>query len=371
MLIAVITIFFFFLYAVLILYFNIQWRRIKIQSDDTSNGSIKFSILIPARNEEKNIGLLLDSLLSQTYPRENFEIIVIDDDSEDHTVSVVNKYKEIKLIRLEKAIRNSYKKKAIETGVAAATGDYIVTTDADCTTGPKWLAQIAGKIEETNAVFVAAPVLINANGSAVQVFQAMDFMVLQGITAVGISKGSLSMCNGANMCYSKDAFMEVNGFEGIDQVASGDDMLLLHKIKRKYPDGVQYVKSENAIVKTAPVESWKSFFNQRIRWASKATYYDDKKIFFVLLIVYLFNLMFPLLIVAGVLNNFYWWLFGILLVAKTLVELPFFISLCKFFETNHFVRYFILFQPLHIGYTLVAGLLGQFGKYEWKGRMVK
>ena len=72
----------------------------------------------------------------------------------------------------------------------------------------------------------------------------MDFMVLQGITGAVVYKNNLSMCNGANLAYEKKAFYEVNGFAGIDHIASGDDMLLMHKIWKKYPDRVHYLKSK-------------------------------------------------------------------------------------------------------------------------------
>jgi cellulose synthase/poly-beta-1,6-N-acetylglucosamine synthase-like glycosyltransferase len=318
-----------------------------------------------------NIGRLLDSLLLQSYPRELVEIIVVNDNSEDGTVSVVNRYKEVKLLHMDNAIRNSYKKRGIEIGIGSATGDFIVTTDADCFAGPEWLAEIAAKIEETDAVFIAAPVLINESGSVVERFQAMDFMVLQGVTAVGVSRKTLSMCNGANMAYKRDVFYEVNGFQGIDNLASGDDMLLLHKIRTRYPDRISYIKSQAAIIQTNPVENWKGFFNQRIRWASKAAYYDDKKITATLIIVYIFNLLFPILLVTGFVDPMYWIIFASLLILKTLVELPFFISLSKFYKKKKLISSFILYQPLHICYTIAAGFLGQIGRYEWKGRKVK
>ena len=130
---------------------------------------------------------------------------------------------------------NSYKKKAIETGIAAASGELIVTTDADCIPPPDWLQTIVAFKEKTNAVFIAAPVVFNCNSSIVQVFQAMDFMVLQGITGASVYKKMHSMCNGANLAYERKVFYEVNGFAGIDHIASGDDMLLMHKIAKKYP----------------------------------------------------------------------------------------------------------------------------------------
>ena len=330
----------------------------------------KISVIIPARNEESNIGFLLTALQQQTYSKELFEVIVIDDHSEDRTAAIVKQFSNAKLLQLADDNINSYKKKAIETGIAAATGELIVTTDADCWPPENWLQTIAAFKEEKQAVFIAAPVVINCNSSLVQIFQAVDFMVLQGITGAGVYTKKLSLCNGANMAYEKKAFFEVGGFTGVDHIASGDDMLLMHKIWKKYPDKVHYLRSKEAIVSTQPVTTWKAFFNQRIRWASKAKQYDDKRILPVLILVYLFNLSFIVLLIGGFWNHSYWlaaWLFWLL---KTIIELPFFKSLAGFFNKQWAVKWFVFFQPLHIFYTLLSGLFGQFGKYEWKGRKV-
>lgn len=179
------------------------------------------------------------------------------------------------------------------------------------------------------------------------------------------------MCNGANLAYEKKAFEAVNGFSGIDTIASGDDMLLMHKIATRYPDQVYYLKSKDAIVATEPMKTWKAFFNQRIRWASKAKNYDDKRITAVLLLVYLFNLSFLVLLVAGFWCYYYWLYFAGIWIAKTIIEWPFVSYVAGFFDKKPLMKYFFFFQPLHIFYTIFSGLLGQFGRYEWKGRKVK
>ena len=179
------------------------------------------------------------------------------------------------------------------------------------------------------------------------------------------------MCNGANLAYDRKVFYEVNGFAGVDHIASGDDMLLMHKIWKQYPDKVHYLKSKTAIVSTRPMQTWKAFFNQRIRWASKAVIYDDKRILAVLLLVYLFNLSFLVLLIAGCWHSNYWIFLIGMWVAKTIVEFPFFISVSGFFDKQWAKKFFFFFQPLHIIYTIISGLFGQFGKYEWKGRKVR
>ena len=361
----------FITYAFLIIYFWQAWISIPEYKMASSVPSTRISIIIPARNEEENIAALLNSIKEQSYPTELLEVIVIDDNSTDNTATIVKQFPFVNLISLEETAINSYKKKAIEIGITAASGDLIVTTDADCVVQPNWLTTIENLYKQTSAIFIVAPVVISSKTSLAQLFQEMDFMVLQGITGASVHRQMLSMCNGANLAYEKKAFHSVNGFTGIDHIASGDDMLLMYKVSKQYEGRVQYLKSKEVIVSTQPVETWPAFFNQRIRWASKADKYDDKRIFWVLLIVYLFNLSFLFLLIAGFWNSFYWWAFLVLLVAKIIIELPFIISITSFFNKMNLLKYFIFFQPMHILYTIVAGWLGKFGSYEWKGRKVK
>lgn len=366
-----IVILLFTLYSGLIIYYWLAWRAIPVYVPAMASPQTKISVIIPARNEEDNIGQLLKALQEQTYPASLFEIIVVDDHSSDGTTRIVQQFPSVRLLQLKEDNINSYKKKAIGTGIADATGELIVTTDADCLPSPNWLKTIAAFKEEKQSIFIAAPVVISCNSSVVQIFQAMDFMTLQGITGAAVYKKKMSMCNGANLAYERKAFNEVNGFAGVDHIASGDDMLLMHKIGKQYPDAVHYLKSKDAVVSTLPVKTWAAFFNQRIRWASKAKSYDDKRIFAVLLLVYLFNLSFLGLAVAGFFCLHYWIYLAGLWVVKTIVELPFIISLAGFFNKRWLIKSFFFFQPLHIIYTIISGLFGQFGRYEWKGRKVK
>ncbi|MEO7394834.1 MAG: glycosyltransferase [Chitinophagaceae bacterium] len=371
MILIVICILLFILYSLLIIYYWQSWKAIPDFTITDPTVSTKISVIIPARNEESNIGKLLEALQNQTYSSGLFEVIVVDDHSTDKTAVVVSQFPFVKVIELKEENINSYKKKAIETGIAMATGELIVTTDADCIPPKEWLQIIASFRKGKNAVFIAAPVVLDCNSSVVEMFQSLDFMILQGITGASVYKNSHSMCNGANLAYDRKVFFEVNGFAGVDHIASGDDMLLMYKVWKLYPDKVHYLKSKNAIVSTRPMQTWKAFFNQRIRWASKAKKYDDKRIIAVLLLVYIFNFSFLVLLVAGWWHIYYWIALMVILVLKTIIELSFFMSLSQFFNKNWAPKFFPLFQPLHIMYTIISGLFGQFGKYEWKGRKVK
>jgi cellulose synthase/poly-beta-1,6-N-acetylglucosamine synthase-like glycosyltransferase len=341
--------------------------------------NIKFSVIIPARNEEQIIKACLTSVLSQAYDASLFEVIVIDDHSTDNTAAIVmemqKQYDNLKLIQLEKLLRgkqlNSYKKKAIEYAVTQASGAWIVTTDADCFVSSNWLQNFSAFININNPVFVAAPVKYQNTGSFVSIFQCLDFMSLQGITAASVHHGFHSMGNGANLAYSKKVFEEVGGFTGIDNIASGDDMLLMHKIYKKYPRQVSFLLSKDAVVETLPMHTWRDFFNQRIRWASKADKFDDKRIFWVLVFVYVFNVSFLALPVIAIWypTVILYWL--VMLIGKTIIELRFVYPVSKFFNQKELMFWFPVMQPVHILYTVAAGWLGKFGKYSWKGRTVK
>jgi len=358
-------------YSILIIYYWLCWISVPAYIPKQKTHSTKISVIIPARNEEENIGHLLQALQEQTYPSNLFETIVINDHSDDNTVEVVKQFKGIILSELDSDPVNSYKKKAIEQGINTASGKLIITTDADCIPPPTWIETIVSFYEDKKSAFIAALVIFQHDSSLIQIFQALDFLVLQGITGASVYKKIHSMCNGANLAYQKEVFEQVKGFEGVDNIASGDDMLLMHKIRKKFPEDVHYLKSKQAIVLTQPMKTWREFFNQRIRWASKATFYDDKKIFWVLLLVYLFNFSFLVLLIAGIWNLKFLVFFLLLWVAKTIIELPFVYSVAKYFNQQSLLKYFFFFQPLHIAYTIIAGWLGQFRKYEWKGRRVR
>ena len=362
-------------YSVLLLLYRYWWSKsATLTVPDSFIATTSFTILIPARNEERNIANCLQSIQQLNYPKELIEVIVIDDFSADRTTGIVKQFAGVHVIELKGLLKekiNSYKKKAIETGIEKARGNYIVTTDADCIVPANWLRNFAYIIEQKPTVFIAAPVAMKEESSLIKLFQSLDFLSLQGITAASVGAGFHSMCNGANLCYSREAFYKVGGFKDVDHIASGDDMLLMHKLYKQYPNEVHYCKATGSIVLTNPVETVAEFFRQRIRWASKADKYDDKRIFWVLLLVYLINVWFVVLFIAVCFNNSLWILLVTSLLFKTAIELVFLVPVARFFQKEKLLLWFPFAQPFHIIYTVIAGWLGKFGSYEWKGRMVK
>jgi cellulose synthase/poly-beta-1,6-N-acetylglucosamine synthase-like glycosyltransferase len=329
------------------------------------------SVLVPARNEAANIGVLLTALRAQQYPASRTEIIVIDDHSEDRTAAIVQAFSEVTLLRLQEDGIIAYKKKALEKGVAVASGELVLCTDADCIPGPHWVEQLVAGYQKSRAAFIAAPVLLQYRENWLGYLQALDFMVLQGITGAGLRSGHLLMANGANLAYPKMIFNKVNGYAGTDHIASGDDFFLLHKIADHYPERIVYLKSKQAIVTTAAQETWSGFLQQRIRWASKSTHYKKGRLQAVLSLVWCYNVVLLLLALGGLLDSRSLFIFIGGWLIKTLLEWSFVSEVAGFFDRKALLKKFFWLQPLHIVYTVVAGALGLKGNYRWKGRTVR
>jgi len=366
-------------YVTLMLLYHRGWA---MQPSFTSNGSLepktKVSIIVPARNEELNIATCVRSALQQNYPPHLLEVIVVDDHSDDNTAAVVNTFNDerVKCIRLAEHIVQddkivAFKKLGLSIGIAQSKGELIITTDADCFAGPDWIKDIVALYEQQHPVMIVAPVDFTADGSVVQTFQSIDFMSMQGITAAAHKLNMGNMSNGANLAFSREAYNAVDGYKGIDHLASGDDYLLMMKLKQKFPARIAYLKSQDAIVHTAPQPDWAGFLQQRIRWASKSGKYDDKTLTSVLLLVYIFNFSFLVLLIAGFANSRYWLLALAMVLIKTIAELVYLFPVARFFNKQRQLRYYLFLQPLHIVYIIAAGFLGFFGVYRWKGRKVK
>lgn len=344
------------------------------------NPKTKVTVLIPARNEAENISKCLNSIIHQDYPKELFEIVVLDDFSTDETVEIVTEIsKELRNVRCLKLAdfftekeTQSFKKKAIEVGIQNSKGDLIVTTDADCIVPEKWLKYLVSFYEKRQVKFIAAPVNFYQEPSLFERFQSLDFLGMMCVTGAGIQLRLGNMCNGANLAYEKSAFYEVDGFEGINQIASGDDMLLMQKIAERHPDKIGFLKNKNATVYTRAKPNLKSFLSQRIRWASKSTHYKEWRVTFILGMVFLFCLNILLsLILISVLGLFALKIFVGQLVVKLITDYFFLGKMARFFDRKDLMRSYFFSQILHILYIVVVGILGNLiKKYEWKGRQV-
>jgi cellulose synthase/poly-beta-1,6-N-acetylglucosamine synthase-like glycosyltransferase len=363
-----------FLYAFLVLFLRRGWLKIPDFTPSFADPRTRVSILIAARNEEDQIHLTIEDILNQDYPKDLFELIVVDDHSTDQTSEIIKSYASqgVKLIQLnEKEPLNSYKKKAITKAIQLSKGELIITTDADCRMKPFWLKTIVGYFEETNFNLISSPVVYFEEKSLFERLQTLEFLYLIGLGAASIGNKMPSTCNGANLAYKKSVFIELEGFKGIDDLASGDDELFLHKVAHAYPGSIGFCKAEEALVFTHAKPNLKEFLQQRKRWASKSVKYKDKRVMVVAVAIWVFNVSLIMNLILGLFYVDFLKLVCIQFMIKFIAEIFYLEPLVDFAKRKGLIINLTFLTFLHVLYFVYIGILGNSGKYHWKGRMVK
>ncbi|MCL6220019.1 glycosyltransferase family 2 protein [Zunongwangia pacifica] len=360
-------------YAALMIAFLKGWKKLEEPMYDYEAPENNFSIVIPFRNEAENLPELLESLSLLNYPLERFEILLVNDESEDDSEKIIAECIENQPQLQLKALQNhrssnSPKKDAIKTAIEIAQFEYILTTDADCKVPQNWLQSFNTEIIKNNPAMIAAPVTIEAeNVKFSTAFEVLDFLSLQisGAGAFGIHKAF--MANGANLCYKKEAFIAQNGFEGNSNIASGDDVFLLQKfIKQQLK--VTFLKDKFAVVTTKPLNDFKKLVQQRIRWASKTSAYTSNFAKLTGLIVFIMNLTFSLSLLLGIFKLFPFPYFMIIFLVKFNLDFVLLYKASQFFNQESLMRHYIISSVLHPFFSVYVAFRSLFGGYHWKGR---
>ncbi len=324
------------------------------------------SVIVAARNEEKNIVACLNALSKQNYAAEKYEIIIVDDRSEDKTADIVKemmkKNSRIRLIEIkETGPFTSPKKWAIDRGISQANGEIILTTDADCIVQTRWIETMVRHFE-TDIGLVAGYSPLNQGNrhSLFHRFVELDALALAAVAAGSFGAGFPLTCTGRNLAYRKSAYQQAGGFHSIRHIISGDDDLLLHQIKKKTEWKMRYACEQQSTVSSAPPKDFMTFFHQRLRHASKGRYYDSTmKI--GLAALYLLNLSL-LVLIAFQCRLFVIGILGI----KSCFEFFLTFKAARLFHQQRSLLYFPLAAILHIIYVVIFGVWGQLGKFRWK-----
>ncbi|WP_309640952.1 glycosyltransferase [Flavobacterium sp.] len=359
-------------YVVTIAQLIVGFDKIKTTHFTQSKPKTFFAIVVPFRNESANLPILLESIKNLNYPKELFEIILIDDFSEDDSVRQVYNWRMengvfqttlLENIRLS----NSPKKDAISRAIPIVKKEWLVTTDADCVVPENWLMALDQYIQQYDVEMIVGSVVYDCKKSFLHYFQQLDLISLQGATIGSFGMGLGFLCNGANFCYTKSMFEKLHGFKGNNQMASGDDVFLLQKAMHEYPEKVHFLKSKETIVHTKPTASWTELFSQRVRWASKAGSYQSVFGRDLAVIVFGGNLA---LVVGCMLAVFGW---SSCAVVGILFGLKFVVDCILLYKANRFLRkkrmrYLLMGSLLYPFFCVVVAVFSWFGKYEWKGR---
>ena len=365
------------LLVVFFLYYCWFVLRVRIGLDAAApvnfeNGRTSFvSVVVAARNEEKNIQRCIRSLVNQTFSKNDFEVIVVDDNSSDKTREVVadlaRSDSRIRLLQLPTSKENEVGRKpqAIALGIQNAKGEVIATTDADCVVPQAWLENMLKRLTQDTA-FIAGPVLEKDGPSLLSKLESLEFMSLIVTGAGLIGFGHPIICNGANLMYRKSAFQDVKGFDNAE--SSCDDETLMQRIALKKSGKIKFCLEAGAIVETASQNNIRSFWSQRVRWAAKKGRYGNPVILIELVALYLFFLVFLLSAITALFVPALALPVAIIFGLKALVD---FVTLSRganMLQQRLAFNSFFLAELLHAPYIVVAAAQAQFAAIQWKGR---
>jgi len=324
------------------------------------------SVIVAARNEERSIGPCIASLLAQTYPRDRYEVIVVDDASEDGTRAICeNLAAEDRRIRvIPAAVKTNLRGKvnALATGIRESHGELIMITDADCTVPPTWIEATVSHYEP--GVGIVGGVSLQHATDAFSGMQSLDWAFLLGIAAAGVGLKDPLSTIGNNLSFRKAAYQQVGGYEGIP-FSITEDYSLFQAIVRTGNWKYAYPVDESLLVMSAPCRSWSELIRQKHRWGKGGL---DMKVsgFLIMAIGFVQHLMIlagPLMYsaVAAALTG--WFL-------KAVGDYAFLHAVLRRVRRLDHLRFFHAFQLYYLLYVLVLPFLVFFGRRViWKGRV--
>lgn len=351
------------------------------------------TVVIAARNEAHHIGPCLRSIVAGDYPAALLEIVVVDDCSEDATAEVVRGIQadlrhsgspvRLQLLSTAEPLQAPYtflplgKKRALTTGILAASSPLIATTDADCYLPPAWLHRMGAALCVPGSALAIGPVAMHAVRGLLGHFQALDLAGMVAITGGGLHMGWQRMGNGANLAFRKSVFEEVGGYLTHAHLPSGDDMFFLQAVAARHPHGLTFVKDRAATVCTRPEASWSALWQQRLRWGSKNAALPEWPIRLALTVVWGCS--------CGILLTAVWggyrWVAGEsvpvaaqaiwsgALLLKMLADYLLLRQLCGWLHRRHWMQWFFPAFWVHLLYLPAVGLASLLvRKYRWKGR---
>ena len=353
------------LYVILIIIYRIGWEKLSNFQEVEYTPFV--SVVIAMRNESKHVNRLLEEITNQMYSKKKYEIIIVNDHSTDETLELLHQFKSplIKVFSLQE--NEGGKKRAVKKAVSIAKGDIIITTDADCSVKPYWISKIAACFIDKKIKLVAGPVAFYNSNNIFCDLQSLEFSSLIGSSAGAIGVNRAILCNGANMAFRKNVFLSKDNISN-EKIVSGDDVFLLHSLKRLYKESVFFIKDQDAIVMTQASITLSEFINQRKRWAAKSVKYKDLDTVFVSYLILLTNLTFVALLIATMINFDLFFLFALFYFIKFTVDFLILYPVLNFFNRKDLLKWILPFEIIYSFYIIFIVLNSFSSSFIWKDR---
>ncbi len=327
------------------------------------------SVIVAAHNEEKHLDDLLTSLQKQTYPAEQFEIIIVDDRSTDKTNLILKNWQKklpnLFVYRIEQpSVHLPAKKFALTQGIQKSRGNILLFTDADCFAAPTWISTTLSYFTDDTGVVIGFSPLKAADKKLLPRLLELESVFNSLVARAGLAWNIPMTATGRNLAYRKSVFKQVNGFQAIAHSISGDDDLFLHLVHRRTSFRTQFANSPKGTVASILPTSWKQFFRQRIRHFSAGKYYNPLS----KLIYALFHLSNTVLLLSPILCIWNRQIHLILVLLFLKFSMDFFLlsSFQKSFKYSTSLCLLVLWEYFYLAEVWIIGILSNFLPIKWK-----
>jgi len=340
------------------------WINLRKINQDVSQSfnSVFVSLIVPCRDEESHLPFLLDDLARQDYPCDLFEVLVVDDNSIDSTSKIAANFSGIRNLSV---IMNTGKgkKSAIRSGINVARGQLIITTDADCRMKEKWMKTISSFFAEHKPDMLICPVQLENKSGLSGRLQELEFLSLQGITAGTSNSGNATMCNGANLSFSKETYFK-HTYNLHDEIKSGDDIFFLQSLKKESGSKIMWLESIDAMVTTASSSGIKEFIMQRKRWISKGRAYNDPYTILLAIVTFVTNFLLVFLMFASMFNQVFFIMSAAAFIIKAIPDFLILLNTSRRYKRKSLMKWFLPAEVIYPVYVLVVTFFYLFTSEE-------
>ncbi len=359
------------IYGIIIYKIQEAWNENDFEKIDDLLGQSFVSVVVCVRNEAYNIENCVRSILQNDYPKELFEVIIVNDNSDDETLGILESIDshQIRIVNLSDS--DNGKKAGMNEGIKLAKGEIILCSDGDCMVPKSWISNLEKHITQNQLNFVTSIILPHGESGLVSSFQLFDFMLTMSITSFGIEKNHFYLANGANMGFLKSFYFSVRGFENNKHLASGDDLFLVQEASKIDSEKVGFLKSKSNIVYTKAEKSWKELWAQRLRWSSKMSAVKDLNLILLPAFVFIYHALILGLLVVSLINGNLILPISIIVV-KMIIDYQLVNKLCRYFDIKMKMIDFSLCFFVYSYYIFLTSVHSIFPRpFTWKGRFVK
>lgn len=354
--------------------FRIRQGLRHVRSSPGTRKEYSVTVIIAVRNEEAVLEDVIRSVLEQDYPRNLYELVIVDDASDDRTLekarNVAANHPQLKIIGMPSHASDVGGRKplAIAEGVTAASGEIILTTDADCSMGKDWIRSMLGHFDP-DVTFVSGPVLEEGGEGLFSEISKVEFLGLIATAAGLIGIKNPIICNGANIAYRKSAFLQAGGYG--DESHFSDDEVLMQRIARRKLGTIRFCADPGATVRTKSPRTFREFWSQRVRWASKRNHFEGGSILLQLVVLYAFFFVLFLSALAAFVLPFLALIVPVILLAKVAFDAKTLLEGARLFKSRFSFPHFMIAEVFHVPYIVFAAFLGQFASLRWKGKSIR